>query len=975
MNTKRRISYLLLLWVMLSVCKGQMTVVPNSSSVSPGTLDLTGEWHFHSSYMGFPAEVKAEAEDWSLIQVPGEWTMQGFQVKDGEAGTYSRTFTVPSTWKNSKIFLRCDAVFSKADLVINGKSVGSHTGPLVAFEKEVSSALKISKSNRITVSVTAETMADTLMSGTQYAAHQLGGILRKIYLYAVPELHLSDLSIETSLDEQYQDAELKLSANLQNDARINKAEVSLRLFDPDGESVKLPGNRKSIILNGKKQQDIQFSLPVNNPLKWDAEHPNLYKVEITLNSLGGSETIVKNVGFREIKVVGNQLFVNGVPVKLKGVNRHEVHPLRGRSLTPELWKQDAKIFKQGNVNYIRTSHYPPSKEFIEWCDSLGLYVELENPISWVGHHANKHWIENSPKESSFYDYFEEIASANLAFFKNHPSIILWSMANESMWTNNWSKLADFYAKEDPTRPTTFHDQAYGAFNNHGSKKMPVANIHYPGTSGPRVAEDFERPLLFGEYAHLNTYNRQEIKTDPGVRDAWGRGFRKMWENMYHSRGCVGGAIWSGIDDVFYLPDGRAVGYGEWGPIDGWRRRKPEYYHMKKSYSPVKIHSRQIPVPSQGEPIRLQVENRFDFTNLNECQIHWEIGKEKGISEMNLPPKKCGILSIHPQIEDMNGKILTLRFVSPQNIEVEACAIEIGDVKRDDFPFQKMTSSNLDVNEHNDQLTIKGQDFSWDFDLKSGIVSGAKVNGESVLNGGTELMMLELKTGPCNTEHSLEIPLHNSVCSGKKVKEVKWYQKNDSVKVSVKVNFYQAEGQINFSFTNNGQLLVDYQMTSKIEMNPRQWGLVFSVPRSSHKLQWYRRGLWSWYPENHIGRTNGTALPFGEKALHQEAYSKKPVNDWRFDAIELGTNDFRATRENVYWAALSNSNGRGITVLSNGEQAFRSFVNGSNNISFLVAGYSTGGGDLFFGGHYSDEREKLEEGSTFKSSVKLQLVKK
>ena len=116
---------------------------------------------------------------------------------------------------------------------------------------------------------------------------------------------------------------------------------------------------------------------------------------------------------------------------------------------------------------------------------------------------------------------------------------MWSMANESAWGPNWAKLADFFAEKDPTRPATFHDQAYGGFNNYGSQKMPVANIHYPGIGGPDVAENFDRPLLFGEYAHLNTYNRTEIVTDPGVRDAWGRGFKKMWEKMYKSRGCLG----------------------------------------------------------------------------------------------------------------------------------------------------------------------------------------------------------------------------------------------------------------------------------------------------------------------------------------------------------------------------------------------------------------------------------------------------
>jgi hypothetical protein len=140
---------------------------------------------------------------------------------------------------------------------------------------------------------------------------------------------------------------------------------------------------------------------------------------------------------------------------------------------------------------------------------------------------------------------------------------------------------------DPGRPRTFHDQAYGGYNNRGSEEIPVANYHYPGPQGPDLAVSLRlpRPLLYGEYCHLNCYNRTELAADPGLRDEYGRGFARMWEKVFGSAEVIGGAIWSGIDDVFLLPSGRTTGYGEWGPIDGWRREKPEYWHIKKSYSP------------------------------------------------------------------------------------------------------------------------------------------------------------------------------------------------------------------------------------------------------------------------------------------------------------------------------------------------------------------------------------------------------
>ncbi|MEN8122883.1 MAG: glycoside hydrolase family 2 TIM barrel-domain containing protein, partial [Bacteroidota bacterium] len=629
--------------------------------------------------------------------------------------------------------------------------------------------------------------------------------------------------------------------------------------------------------------------------------------------------------------------------------------------------------KAANVNYIRTSHYPPSEEFIEWCDKIGLYVELENPLSWVGHGANAHWKKNNPHNPEFYPYLENISNANVSFFRNHPSIIIWSMVNESAWGPNWAKLAKFYAKKDPARPATFHDQAYGGFNNYGSTSMPIANIHYPGTKGPSIAEDFLRPLLFGEFAHLNTYNRTEIVTDPGVRDAWGRGFKKMWEGMYKSRGCLGGAIWSGIDDVFYLPDGRAVGYGEWGPIDGWRREKPEYFHMKKSYSPVKIHNRNVTSSEPGNGISLQIENRFDFTNLSECKIIWKLEQETGQIEIDLAPHQFGILNIYPKSENLEGKLLTVKIFSPQDIEVESCVIEIGEVKRETFPFVKAKSKELKVSEKSNILTVKGDSFTWNFDLNKGKLEGAQIGKSKVITKGAELMILSLTTGSCDTEHNLQIPFHNSTCNNWVAKSTRWKEQNDTIIVTVDGNYTEAEGNITYKFANNGTLTVSYDMLSKIKVNPRQWGMVFTVPSEVKNLSWYRKGLWSYYPENHIGRTTGSAIPFDSKAFHLEAFGQKPVNDWRFDANSLGTNDFRATRENIYWAALTNKSGAGLTIVSDGRHAFRSFADGGT-IRFLVADYSTGGGDLFFSGHYNDERKKLEEGSKIKGLFKVQLVK-
>ena len=951
---------------------GQLTIVPTKVNQEKSVITLNGEWYFNASYKGQISSIKDIDNKWKSIKVPGEWKMQGFDVKPGEKGTYFRTFDIPEQWKGLIIFMRCDAVFSKAEIAVNGKTIESHTGPMMAFEREITSLVKFGNPNKIALAITAETMADTLMSATQYAAHQMGGILRKIYLYAVPKTYLSDLTIETDLDKQYTDAHLTIQAQLNNKNENGHAAIIARLFDPDQKEVLLQDNIKSFKLT-KGQQPVNLLFDLTNPMKWDAEHPNLYRLELEVKSNAGTELISRQIGFRKIEITGNQVYVNGKPIKLKGVNRHEVHPLLGRSLTPELWEKDARIFKRGNVNYIRTSHYPPAEEFIEWCDKLGLYVEVENQLCWVGHPGNDYWKNHDFKNPGFYSYFEQVAKANISFLRNHASILMWSMANESKWSENWSKLADFYAKEDPTRPHTFHDQAYGDYNNNGSTKMPIANIHYPGPPGPGIANDFIRPLLIGEDVHLNTYNRREIVTDPGIRDAWGIGFEPMWNNMYYSRGCLGGAIWSGIDDVFMLPEGKAVGYGEWGPIDGWRREKPEYFHMKKIYSPVKIFTDEIKLPVSGNEIHLQAENRFDFTNFLELKIDWTIGNESGSASSDIIPRTYGVIRISPVHPVKDGESLLLKITSPLGYVIDEYLIPIGQqLPLTDGQIQK--DELVTLVKSTEEILVKGESFEWIFDAQTGVIKQATMNRQQILKGGSSLMMLPLTSGPCLTEHSLNIQPLNNICANWKMSGISSEENELGTVIKVTGSYDEAEGSIYYTINHKGNLQITYQFKSKIDISPRQWGLVFTTPRKVEMLSWNRKGQWNSYPENHIGRNTGKALPYPENQKTEFRFGIEPAWDWRYDCNELGSNDFRSSKDFIYEASLQSKEGYGVMINGGGKQTFRAFVNG-DSIQFLVTGFSMGGGDDFFRSHLEQYRRPLKTGDSFSGTVMLQLFSK
>ncbi|MBT3244972.1 MAG: glycoside hydrolase family 2 [Bacteroidetes bacterium] len=942
--------------------------------VSNSVISLNGTWDFNPAPPeSFWKKTRISKLNWQPIEVPGEWAMQGYNVAPDSDAAYAKTIMIPKDWKGNRVMLKCDGVYSLARIYCNGKEIGRHEGGFTPFEFDLSKAVKFGKENTLLLSVQNESLADTLASATQYAAHQLGGISRKIEIFTVPETHLAWCHIETDLDESNQDAMLKVMLRLDNvwgkTITEPKISVSLSPLSFSGETIS-----KSWSFSAMKKGDTHdklLTLPVNKPVKWDPEHPELYQVNIVVKSDG--EIIEKTshtIGFREIVVAGNQVFVNGKPIKLRGVNRHEVHPTRGRSLSITEWRADAQLFKEANVNYIRTSHYPPAEEFIALCDSIGLFVELEAPMCWIGHGANATWRKENPHDLRFRSLIRQQAFETVAHYRNHPSIIIWSMANESAWGPIWEELLDDINLIDPTRPVSFHDQAYGGFNNHGSTNTQIANIHYPGPGGPAVAWKFDRPLLFGEYAHLNTYNRQEIVTDPGVRDAWGRGLESMWENMYYSKGCLGGAIWSGVDDVFYLPDGTAVGYGEWGPIDGWRRPKPEYWHLKKIYSPVKIVARKLDRPEIGKPIIVPIENRQLFSDINELTIKWTIGHQYGTATMNLAPGNSGLLHVWPGKEPAGGEVLDLSFVSPYGIELDHYRLPFQGSEQIQESLQKMLTPELHVLER--KASVLMGDTEWVFDAPSGKLRSVDKLHNIIINGGPELFMVPLKTGPCNTEHSLHIEVLNEPCHNWKGTISGTGKENGIVYIDVEGSYDEADLKLRYNFDQTARVSIDYEIIPHADISPRQLGLVFSMPSEFNQLDWIREGQWTVYPENHIGRTKGTAIPFPKGMLASEDFGDKPVWTWEEETHSMGSNDFRATRDRLYQASLIDEDGHGIRMFSDGTGAFRAFLQ-NDNIYFLGASFSTAGGDLFFSSHLASERQPLKKGETRKGTLILGIL--
>jgi beta-galactosidase len=942
-------------------------------------FELGGAWKFSpSAPVGF--EKAAAHDDWAGIQVPSEWVMQGFKVVPNTPAAYFRTFEFSSKPAGQRFKLRFSAVYSLCRVWLNGIEVGGHEGGFVPFEFDVTDALKPG-ANTLAVSVQSESPMDKLSCGSQYASHPLGGITRKVQLFSVPEVHVSDLKIETTFDKTYHNATLTARLAIRNQSdHVSSGSTTLAVV-PVANSNKADVAPVAVKWGGLAPGETRIetaTLSVNNPAKWDNEHPHLYKLVITAKDAAGSQGVVEEkFGFRQIEVHGNQVLVNGTPIKIHGVCRHEVHPLLGRALNSELWKKDAEIFREGNCNFIRTSHYPPAEEFIDECDRLGLFVELESPLCWVGHGAS----DNFKGIPSGEPIFERLARANLETvqgYPNHPSVIMRSMANESSWSTLFARVHKAIRKADPTRPCTFHDQCWDNFNNGGSKEMPIAVIHYPGLEGPARCIEESRPVHFGEYCHLESYNRRELATDPGLRDLWGQGLDLMWGKMRTATGCFGGSIWAAIDDTFFLPSGETVGYGTWGPIDGWRRTKPEFWHMKKAYSPLRISATSVPVPAAGKPVRLEVENRHDFTDLSELRFDWKIGEHSGAVAASAQPGSIGILEIPVGEGDFAGKLLEIRALSPRGFVEDVWQVALGDDPRIAPPVFPKKPGVVKLKKVSGSFVVHGVEYTVNVDQKTGMMKAIGKNGKSSILTGPELMLLPANDDSCGGNQMLgmeqEVALSIDACHDWKATAVTAQETGTGVEIRIEGSYTEAKGFYNLSFSDDGMLSVHYAfvVTEQGKCNPRQIGVVFGLPAECQTISWRRKAFWSSYPDDHIGRPKGAAAAF-EKGLSHSGLAGPRVEpnwSWSRDVGKYGSNDFRSTKMNVIEAALLSSAGNGVRMLSDGSQHVRCWVDGEC-VRILAANYANEGAPPFFSEHVMPHHP-LHAGSPVESTVQMEI---
>ncbi len=535
-------------------------------TMSPYYRSLDGRWKFRWDRSPFdaPNDFYSPGSDnsgWDEITVPGTWQMQGYgyslyrnvpleftpydppnvPMEFNPTGSYFRTFGIPDHWDGRRVLIHFEGVKTFFQLWINGEYAGSNKGAMTSAEFDITGFLQPG-TNTVAVRVLRWADATYLENQDMWKFH---GIYRSVYLWSVPRVHLRDFFITTAFDGNFRNADLNVEAELVNhgDERVRNLTLRAELYDDAGQVVtRFSGRLNSIDPEGSA--GLVLSQKITAPRRWSAEKPNLYTLLLKLEDASGNSlgTVQHKVGFRQIDIIGGVLHVNGVPVKLKGVNRHEHSPYKGRTMDMKVVEQELKLMKKLNINAIRTAHYPNTPAFYRLTDKYGFYVCDEVNVEC---HQGENWLPNVPGwGKAMVDRMDKFVVRD----RNHPSIIIWSTGNEcGLAPAHWEMAAR--ARElDPTR-FIMHQ------SNHPNGDAPFADIL--GTRYPHPAElaavgdTTTRPVIMGEYSHA-------------MGNALGH-FDEYWEVIYSNPRLQGGFIWDWMDqgvlfDLVTVPDRSQYGH-------------------------------------------------------------------------------------------------------------------------------------------------------------------------------------------------------------------------------------------------------------------------------------------------------------------------------------------------------------------------------------------------------------------------------
>ena len=728
---------------------------------SPWQQSLDGDWKFHLA--DCPSHVPAgfsncgfDDLNWDITPVPSHWQCHGYDMprytntkypfpldppyvpEDNPTGCYRRHFTVPADWDGRRTLLRFDGVDSAFHVWINGVAIGFSKGSRLAAEFDITDAL-VAGDNLIAVSVYRWSDGSYLEMQDMWL---ISGIFRSVSLRSEASVSLWDLEITTNLSAGFLKADLVADLTLKNaGSGLGETSLEAQLFDGNGHLV----CATSATVGVEGLQKLSLRLPVERPRLWNAESPALYTLVL---QVGAGEFIPVRVGFREVKIEDGFLKVNGSPIMLKGVNRHEWDAVQGRASVPENLRSDLLLMKRSNFNAVRCSHYPNVTLFYDLCDELGLYVMDEADLETHGCQAggNQGLLSQDPAWFPAYlDRVERTVEQN----KNHASIIIWSAGNECGFGENIAKVCAWMKSRDSSRPVHYPQSAQKAPTSTDFRQFGYCNV-------ARVREMGEMdhggwPAIATEYGHA-------MGNGPGA-------MRDFWEEIYKHPHLQGGFLWEWIDHGLLKYSAGAQPFYAYGAdfgddpsdknfcIDGLlfpdRTPSPALNEIKKVMEPARLVATDL---NNG---KFQLHSRLDFSSLDAFELRWSVAVDGGTIQSGVlavppvPPRQSAELSIPLAIPSARHAdscaFLNVDFVLKENTPwaqkghlVAWDQFELPASKPAAAPLILVPGPGLKTLVTGEALSVGGAGFTFTFDRRRGTLADWQVQGRSLIEAGPEL---------------------------------------------------------------------------------------------------------------------------------------------------------------------------------------------------------------------------------------------
>ncbi|MBX3433673.1 MAG: discoidin domain-containing protein [Pirellulales bacterium] len=734
---------------------------------------LNGNWRFHWSPRPEQrpkdfVRVDFDDRDWDELVVPSCWQLHGYDTpiyrnngytfqrdwprvmsepprdySNYEArnpvGSYRRTFVAPAEWKGRRVLLTFAGVDSAFFLWINGKQAGYSTNSRNAAEFDVTDLVELGEKNQIAVEVYRYSAGSYLEDQDMW---RLSGIFRNVTLWSPPSVHVRDFFVTTDLDAAYRDATMRLQVVIVNEGTTASppGKLAIELVDDQSQPVsdQLPVVDVPALEPGASAK-VECSPVIANPRKWTAETPNLYTTLLHLKTPGADdEWISVRTGFREVEIDGRVVKLNGVPLKLKGANRHENWPESGHTVTAEQMLADVKLLKQANCNHVRTAHYTDDPQWYELCDEYGLYVVAEANVESHGYYGV---LDREPR---WRPAVVDRNIANVQEVKNHPSVIIWSLGNECGDGDNFRAAADAVRAIDASRP--IHYEPFGVGNDHPGSLD--SRMYADLDSVRRIAEDdsLTKPMYLCEYAHA-MFNSMGLLAE--YDDLFDR---------YPS--LLGGAIWEWQDQGIWNrrdPNRQFLAFGggfgdapndhyfiHKGVVFSDRTPKPHFLEVRRAFQWVAFA---LDDPSGRSVV---IRNRYAFIDLSHLRFNWMLTQDGeaiqsgDLDRLDLPAgqrtsAKIPIEAFNPQ----PGAVYHLNLVGRlahdmpwANAGCEAAAAQFQlNVAEPPKTADPAAMPPLALKLTDDRAVVTGEGFSAAFDKRSGCIVELSRDGQNVLTSG------------------------------------------------------------------------------------------------------------------------------------------------------------------------------------------------------------------------------------------------